>query len=342
VEVRSAAEILATLDEKGELDNLPFMPEMLQFCGKRLTVHKVAHKLCDTISRSGLRWMNNAVHLTGVRCDGQAHGGCQTACSLYWKEAWLRRVTDDQPCAGNELTGLPAGHASLSVLEKSTRKAPGPDGEERFACQATELLRAAPTHIRFWDLRQYITDLRTGNVGVGALLRSVLFGIFNVYQDRSTRVLPQCLTIKEGLPWGFVKGYAVGKTPEAQLDLQPNEFVRIKSKEEIMHTLDSKQLNRGMGFEEEMARLCGRTARVARRVDRCIDEKTGRMLSMKNPCIMLEGVVCEGVYHSNCPREFLPFWREIWLERVDEAPNQRPTRQEKSTRDAAVSGRGPS
>ena len=23
---------------------------------------------------------------------------------------------------------------------------------------------------------------------------------------------------------------------------------------------------------------------------------------MKNPCIVLEGVVCEGVYNANCPR----------------------------------------
>jgi hypothetical protein len=29
VEVRSAAEILATLDENGALDSMPFMPEML-------------------------------------------------------------------------------------------------------------------------------------------------------------------------------------------------------------------------------------------------------------------------------------------------------------------------
>jgi hypothetical protein len=66
-----------------------------------------------------------------------------------------------------------------------------------------------------------------------------------------------------------------------------------------------------------MARSCGRAAKVVRRVDRCIDEKTGRMLQMKNPCIVLEGVFCEGVYHGNCPREFIPFWREIWLERVE-------------------------
>ena len=38
VEVRSAEEIVATLDERGELENLPFMPEMLKFCGQRLSV----------------------------------------------------------------------------------------------------------------------------------------------------------------------------------------------------------------------------------------------------------------------------------------------------------------
>ncbi|UUZ60418.1 hypothetical protein [Nocardioides sp. B-3] len=64
VEVRSAEEIRATLDQHGELDGLPFMPEMLALCGRRLTVHKVAHKLCDYIGRTGLRRMDDAVHLT--------------------------------------------------------------------------------------------------------------------------------------------------------------------------------------------------------------------------------------------------------------------------------------
>jgi hypothetical protein len=41
------------------------------------------------------------------------------------------------------------------------------------------------------------------------------------------------------------------------------------------------------------------------------------MLTMKNSCLVLDNVVCAGADHSNCPREFLPFWREIWLERVD-------------------------
>ena len=50
VEVRGKDEILATLDERGELKALPFMPEMLQFCGRRFRVDKLAVKLCDTIN----------------------------------------------------------------------------------------------------------------------------------------------------------------------------------------------------------------------------------------------------------------------------------------------------
>src|SRR5256885_7196064 len=92
VEVRSQAEILATLDENGELESLPFMAEMLQYCGQRFTVHKVANKTCDTMTRSGMRKMENAVHLSGVRCDGGGHGGRPAACPLHLKHAWLRTV----------------------------------------------------------------------------------------------------------------------------------------------------------------------------------------------------------------------------------------------------------
>jgi hypothetical protein len=313
VEVLSEEEILATLDEKGELDNLPFMPEMLKYCGQRLTVHKVAHKLCDTISGAGLRKMENAVHLTGARCDGSAHGGCQTACSMYWKEAWLKRVDPADP------EPVPHRAKSLPILEINTRKEPGEDGESRYSCQATELNRASPVCLPFKDMGQYVMDVRTGNVGVLAALRGFLVGFFNRYQDVSRRKLPRWLLINGGLRWRLFEGGASGPTPVATLDLQPGELVRIKSKEQIIATLNKDLLNRGMGFEEEMARYCGQTARVQSRVERVIDEKTGRMLTMKTPCIVLADLYCAGVYNRNCPREFVPFWREIWLERV-EAP----------------------
>ena len=80
-------------------------------------------------------------------------------------------------------------------------------------------------------------------------------------------------------------------------------MVRIKSREQIEATLNQDRRNRGLGFDEEMARFCGRTARVQARVTKCMDEKTGRMLTMKNPCIVLEGIVCAGVYKASCPRQ---------------------------------------
>lgn len=94
VEVRSKEEILKTLDRKGQLNGLPFMPQMFEFCGRRLRVYKRAHKTCDTVNDYKGRWMDSAVHLEGIRCDGQAYGGCQAACLIYWKEAWLKRAAE--------------------------------------------------------------------------------------------------------------------------------------------------------------------------------------------------------------------------------------------------------
>jgi hypothetical protein len=323
VEVRSEEEILATLDERGELDSLPFMPEMLRFCGQRFTVHKVANKLCDTISGTGMRRMRDAVHLADVRCDGEAHGGCQTACLLYWKTAWLKRA-DAAPGREADPGADPARRrTSVADVHASTRRAPGPDGEERYSCQATELLRAAPELLPLRDLGQYVEDVRSGNVGVPAVLRGVLVGLFNRLQALSTRVLPPRLRFRHGRRWGFVSG-SLTRTPTGHTHLQPGELVRIKSKAEIMKTLDKGLRNRGLGFEEEMSRHCGRVTRVLRRVDRCIDEETGRLLQMKNPCIVLEDTVCQGAYNANCPRSIYAFWREIWLERVTEPGTEHP------------------
>jgi hypothetical protein len=319
VEVRSEAEILATLDENGELDGLPFMPEMLAWCGRRLRVDKLALKLCDTIEWTGIYRIRDAVHLEASRCDGQAHGGCQAGCSIYWKEAWLRRIPAGKSALGQEPDPLlgPASRCTLATLTAATRRPPNPaaPGEARFACQATELRRAAPERIPSWDPRQYLQDVRSGNAGAVDTIRTVCVGLFNEYQDISRRFVPRPLRIRDGRRYPFIEG-TLQKTPVETLGLQPGELVRVKSMEEIVRTLDTKNANRGMSFDGEMVRYCGREARVLRRVERIIDEKTGRMLQFKNPCIVLDDVTCTGAYHRQCPRAIYPYWREIWLERV--------------------------
>lgn len=129
------------------------------------------------------------------------------------------------------------------------------------------------------------------------------------------RLLPERLSIRGGRRFPFIEG-KLHKTPDATLGLRPGELVRIMSKEEIVDTLDVNNRNRGMSFDAEMLRYCGREARVRQRVEKIIDEKTGRMIRLKTSCIMLEDVICTGRYHRYCPRGIYPYWREIWLERV--------------------------
>jgi hypothetical protein len=328
VEVRSEREILATLDEHGRLDGLPFMPEMLQFAGRRVRVYKRAIKACDTIGNTGMYRMERAVHLEGARCDGQAHGGCQAACLLYWKEAWVKRLPSGAqapdgdapeapaPPAEPQEPAAPAACTAATLLQATKVEDPG-SGEQRFSCQATEMPKAAPVHIAGWDLRQYVEDVRVGNARPLQALRGLAIHLFNKFQAASGRVLPRRLRIHGGDQYPFLEGRLRGKTPKELLDLQPGELVEVKSREEILQTLDRSGHNRGLRFDVEMLKYCGRRARVLSRVSQIVDEKTGRMIRFPGDCIILEGVICTADYHQFCPRSIYPYWREIWLRRVD-------------------------
>jgi hypothetical protein len=322
VEVRSEREILATLDEHGAVDGLPFMPEMLRFCGQRVRVQSRAHKTCDTILSSGLRRLDKAVHLAELRCDGSGHGGCQASCLLFWKEEWLRPVAT----ASAQIEHPPAAdHRDASVTGRSgcTREAlvaaangpPTDDGEETYSCQATEL-RAATSELAWWDVRQYAEDLESQNVTVPRLLQGLLVVLFNKFQAANKRYLPRLTLIRGGRRYPFVAGMLDGKTPTERLDLQPGEWVRIKSKTEIERTLDRNNKNRGLLFDGVMGKYCGQTARVRARVTKIINERTGTMRHLPNEAIMLEGVVCTGRYMQLCPRRIYDYWRENWLERI--------------------------
>jgi len=89
-------------------------------------------------------------------------------------------------------------------------------------------------------------------------------------------------TIPEGEP-----------TPTVTLGLQPGELVRIKPYQEILKTLNTRNHNRGLYFDAEEVPYCGGTYRVFKRVTKIIHERTGKMLEMKTPCVILESVVCQ-------------------------------------------------
>lgn len=68
---------------------------------------------------------------------------------------------------------------------------------------------------------------------------------------------------------------------------------------------------------------CGKTYRVRNRVEKFIDEKTGKMKTLKTPAVILDDVYCRARYSNErmfCPRSIFSWWREVWLERVSENP----------------------
>src|SRR6476620_12166174 len=94
VVVRSAEDIISTLDADGTLDGLPFMPEMLKCCGKSFRVERRTEKTCVDVAmpvKPHRRFSaDDVVFLDGPRCDGGGHDGCARGCKVFWKEAWLQ------------------------------------------------------------------------------------------------------------------------------------------------------------------------------------------------------------------------------------------------------------
>jgi hypothetical protein len=337
VEVKTAAEIHSTLDNQGTLEALPFMPEMLAFCGKRFVVFKRADKTCDTIKTYKSLRMNNAVHLDGIRCTGNYHNECEATCLIFWKEAWLKLMNSKE--AGPSLLSPPLNlevKSSTSVLSDNenlletllshTFKKSAETEDIIYTCQATELLRASKPLV-WWDFRQYVRDIRSGNVGCGCALRTFLFaalnrGLIRLKKYRGTYHLARFIAAHASPSWVLPAVHSdLKKTPKQILNLQPGEWVEVKALDEIAKTLDFSQKNRGLYFDvPEMGPYCGRKFRVLKRVRKIIDEKTGKTLVMPNDCVILEGAICGGLRSQHrlfCPRSIYPYWREIWLRRIE-------------------------
>jgi hypothetical protein len=337
VEVRSKKEILSTLDEQGCYENMPFMLEMFQYCGRHIRVYKRAHKTCDFVTNTGVRSLKDAVILDDIRCDGTAHGNCEALCTIFWKEVWLKRVqrsNDIKKGQNINIHAISEGKrkkediCTEEMLIKTCCLNSDSESELIYRCQATMLPNYSQPLSPF-SIRPYIEDYRSGNVktirqmlprfayrgydnliNAGVGLGPILRWVYDCFQKiRGGQIYPARTGI---IPAG-------SKTPAAMQALQPGEMVRVKSYEDILKTIDTSSANRGLRFSPEMVPYCGKVMRVMKRVNRAIDEKSGKMLHFKNPCIILEGGICQALYNKRmlfCPRATFAWWREIWLERL--------------------------
>jgi hypothetical protein len=172
---------------------------------------------------------------------------------------------------------------------------------------------------------QYVKDVSSGNISLLNFIRYFSLAAINTVMDKALGA-NAASSVRRFFQW------LIGKAPKFEapssgqivdlprLDLQPGELVRVRSADEIRATLDKDGKHRGLSFDDDMAQRAGGTFRVSKRVERVIDERTGKMLRIRKDCIILDGVSCMGNHCRNrlfCPRGALQFWREGWLERVD-------------------------
>jgi len=335
VEVRSKEEILRSLDKKGQLEEMPFMPQMFDYCGQKFAVYKRAHKTCDTVNPIRGARVSNAIHLD-LRCDGEAYGGCQAACLIFWKTAWLKPVSEtgkrielssrseplrtDPPVISASCTEADVYAGAITGDPKAT------DGP-KYVCQATQLPYFTTT-LLWSDIRQYLEDYTSGNVALGRMLRGFIYaGYFNLIQvgiglGRPLRWLyDRFQSFWGGIPYPRRRGTIPvdQPTPAGTLNLQPGELVQVKSYKGILATLNTENKNRGLYFDAEAVPYCEGVHRVRTRLNKFIDEKTGRLVTLKNVSIILEGVWCQSHYSDCrmfCPRSIYSWWREIWLDRL--------------------------
>ena len=288
VEVLKPSEILKTLDSKGTLNNLPFMPEMIKYCGKRFKVGPYIEKTC--VVSNGVKGFarQNIVFLESLRCDGSCHDNCQAGCMIFWNKAWLKEVDSDSE--KTEINAVEARELKSKLKTKVNHKT--------YFCQSTQLNKATIEITAWKRFLMLFREMKTKSVGILKALNSIVFPIW------------WRLRIKE------LYG-SLSLTPDVALDLQPGELVEVKSFNSIRDTLDKHGRNKGLEFHYDMKKYCGKRLKVKNRIDRLINESNGKMMNLKNT-VILEDVTCDYAYRFlGCTRSIYKYWREIWLKRIN-------------------------
>lgn len=106
-----------------------------------------------------------------------------------------------------------------------------------------------------------------------------------------------------------------GDTISQNLKLNAGEFVVVRSKEEILRTLDQDGCLDGMPFMPELFQFCGQRFPVYKRAHKTCDTINNSGGRSVTHAVHLENIRCDGRAHGGCQAECLIFWKEAWLKR---------------------------
>jgi hypothetical protein len=97
--------------------------------------------------------------------------------------------------------------------------------------------------------------------------------------------------------------------------LKVGDWVQVRSKEEILRTLDGNSQLDGMPFMPEMFAFCGKRFQVYKRAHKTCDTVfpvRGRRVD----CAVHLNTRCDGSAHGGCQASCLIFWKEAWLKPI--------------------------
>lgn len=303
VEVKTPSEILPTLDSEGSLNGLPFMPEMVRFCGKRFRVARHVVKTCCYIDGgTNMRAfrVEDVFTVEDVRCSGDLHDSCPKGCMVFWRDAWLRKVqTDEAPSKVNfgESIQLTTRLKTLS-------------GAGRYFCQASEIVNVTRPLTRRERLVKCLNEVRVGNCTALQMIGRMSIWMF--------------WKIRQLVAGEYARGMT-RSTPSIGFGLQAGDWVEVQRMANIRETLNGRAHNRGLYFSPDMRLLCGTRQRVEKKLDKIIVDGTGEVRPMSNT-VFLEGshCKCSHVAFGGCSRDEYTYWREIWLRRSTAPPDPAP------------------
>ena len=102
------------------------------------------------------------------------------------------------------------------------------------------------------------------------------------------------------------------------LGLKKGDLVRVKSKKDIIKTLDESHRLNGCAFMDEMSQFCETEQAVYKKVEYFFDERLCKFFKAKD-IVLLDGLKCSGKLSSfgpRCDRSCYYFWKEAWLEKL--------------------------
>ncbi len=97
VQVRSASEIMESINKGGDIDHSLFKPQMLKFCGTTQRILKPMQRYTDEHDLT-IKTVEGVVILENVICRGGSEDvKCDRACHYLWKEEWLESLSSADP-----------------------------------------------------------------------------------------------------------------------------------------------------------------------------------------------------------------------------------------------------